>query len=170
MCSTGWFVHRDCVNSFNGFDLVRCRWIQTEAIRFVFCEFLYICNSRTNILTQRKLLQKKDSKSSQFILLIDIETHCVWLLPKGQFWPSCIVVACVCLDVSIRARQSRTCPCDNLSLVQPGITKFGPEVQHNLFKIPIIFRVDCACQNDRRICDYLTFAWRHRSNVVTLQC
>ena len=45
---------------------------------------------------------------------------------RDQFWPSVIVVACVCLCVRLCVRQSRACPRDNLSPVQARITKFGP--------------------------------------------
>ena len=54
---------------------------------------------------------------------------------RGQFWPSGIVVACVCLCV----RQSWACPSDNSSTVQARITKFGREKQNTLVKIPIVF-------------------------------
>ena len=40
---------------------------------------------------------------------------------RGQFWPSGIVVACVCPCV----RQSWACLCDNSSQVWVQITKFG---------------------------------------------
>ena len=42
---------------------------------------------------------------------------------------------CVCLCV----RQSWACPSDNSSTVQARITKFGPERQNTLVKIPIVF-------------------------------
>ena len=42
---------------------------------------------------------------------------------------------CVCLCV----RQSWACPSDNSSTVQARITKFGPEKQNTLVKIPIVF-------------------------------
>ena len=56
-------------------------------------------------------------------------------ITRGQFWPSGIVIACVCVCV----RQSSVCPDDNLSPAQATITKFGPEVQNTLTKIPIVF-------------------------------
>ena len=71
-----------------------------------------------------------------------------WLLvifTRGQLWPSGIVVACVCLCVCVYVcvcvRQSSVCPDDNLSPAQATITKFGPEVQNTLIKIPIVFGV-----------------------------
>ena len=47
-------------------------------------------------------------------------------ITRGQFWPSGIVVACVCLCVCPSVRQSRACPRDNSSPVQARITKLGP--------------------------------------------
>ena len=44
---------------------------------------------------------------------------------------------CVCVCV----RQSSVCPDDNLSPAQATFTKFGPEVQNTLIKIPIVFGV-----------------------------
>ena len=52
----------------------------------------------------------------------------------GQFWPSGIVVACVCLCVY----QSLACPRDKLGPVQARITKFGPNMQKTLVKVPIV--------------------------------
>ena len=64
---------------------------------------------------------------------------------RGQFWPSGIVVACVCVCVCVRLSvcpsvcQSLACPHDNSSPVQVRITKFGPEKQNTLVKIPTVF-------------------------------
>ena len=55
---------------------------------------------------------------------------------RGQFWPLGIVVACVCVCVY----QSLACLHDNSSPVQGRITKFGPEKQNTLVKIPIVLR------------------------------
>ena len=55
-------------------------------------------------------------------------------ITRGQFWPPGIVVACVCVCVY----QSLLCPHDNSSPVQARITKFGPEKQNTLVKIPIV--------------------------------
>ena len=54
---------------------------------------------------------------------------------RGQFWPPGIVVASVCVCVY----QSLVCPHDNSSPVQARITKFCPEKQNTLVKIPIVF-------------------------------
>ena len=53
-----------------------------------------------------------------------------WIFTRGQFWPSGIVVAsvCVCMCVCLCVRQSWACPSDNSSTVQARITKFGPEM------------------------------------------
>ena len=55
---------------------------------------------------------------------------------RGQFWPPGIVVACVFVCVCVY--QSLACPHDNSSPVQVRITKFGPEKQNTLVKIPIV--------------------------------
>ena len=63
------------------------------------------------------------------------------IFTRGQFWPSGIVVACVCVYVCVClcVRQSWACPSDNSSTVQARITKFGPEKQNTLVKIPVVF-------------------------------
>ena len=67
---------------------------------------------------------------------------------RGQFWPSGIVVACVCVSVcpcvsmSVCVCQSRACPHDNSPLVQATITKFGTKVQKTLVKVSIVFGDD----------------------------
>ena len=48
---------------------------------------------------------------------------------------------CLRLSVCVCVRQSSVCPDDNLSPAQATITKFGPEVQNTLIKIPIVFGV-----------------------------
>ena len=48
---------------------------------------------------------------------------------------------CVCVYVCVCVRQSSVCPDDNLSPAQATITKFEPEVQNTLIKIPIVFGV-----------------------------
>ena len=64
-----------------------------------------------------------------------------------QFWPSGIVVACVCvcvcvcvcLSVCLSVCQSLACPGDNSGPVQARIAKFGPKMQKTLVKVPIVF-------------------------------
>ena len=63
---------------------------------------------------------------------------------RGQFWPSGVVIACVCVSVrvSVCVYQSLACPHDNSSAVHARITKFGWETQNTLVKMPIIFGGD----------------------------
>ena len=55
---------------------------------------------------------------------------CSWQLffTRGRFWPSGIVVACVCVSVCPCVYQSPACSHDNSGPVQARITKFGPIV------------------------------------------
>ena len=68
---------------------------------------------------------------------------------RGQFWPSGIVVACVCPC----GRQSQACPRDNLTLVQARITNFEPKVYNTSFKNPIVLGGD--------------WPWTSRSNLTS---
>ena len=81
----------------------------------------------------------------KIILLLKTKLSSCPIFTRGQLWPSGIVVACVCLCVCVCVyvcvRQSSGCPDDNLSPAQATITKFGPEVQNTLIKIPIVFGV-----------------------------
>ena len=65
------------------------------------------------------------------------------LFTRGQFWPSGIVVACVCVcvcvSVCLSVCQSLACPRDNSGPVQARIAKFGPKMQKTLVKVPIVF-------------------------------
>ena len=76
---------------------------------------------------------------------IPIEQQCLlWLscifLPEASFGLRVLSLpACVCVSVCLCVRQSRACPSDNSSTVQARITKFGPEKQNSLVKIPIVF-------------------------------
>ena len=50
------------------------------------------------------------------------------IFTQGLFWPSGIVIACVCVSVRVSCvcvYQSLACPHDNSSAVQARITKFG---------------------------------------------
>ena len=53
------------------------------------------------------------------------------IFTRGQFWPSGIVIACicVCVYVCLSVCQSLACPRDNSEPVQARITKFGPKMQ-----------------------------------------
>ena len=68
--------------------------------------------------------------------------HEAFLFTRGQFWPSGIVIACVCGSVCVCVYQSRACPHDNSSPIQARITKFGPEMQNTLVWVPIVFGDD----------------------------
>ena len=76
----------------------------------------------------------------------------ITLFTRGQFWPSGIVIACVCGSVCpcVCVYQSRACPHDNSSPSQARITKFGQEMQNTLVWVPIV------CGDDR--------PWSSRSN------
>ena len=66
----------------------------------------------------------------------------VWFITRGQYWPSGIVVAClcvcVCLSVCLSVCQSLACPRDKPWPVQARITKFGSDVLKTLVKILIV--------------------------------
>ena len=68
------------------------------------------------------------------------------IFTRGQFWPSGIVIACVCVSVRVSeclcVYQSLACPHDNSSAVKAKITKLGSEMQNTLLKMPIIFGGD----------------------------
>ena len=53
--------------------------------------------------------------------------RCIYVafFTQGQFWPSGIVIACLCLSVC----QLWACLHDNMWTIQARITKFGPKVQ-----------------------------------------
>ena len=67
-----------------------------------------------------------------------------WIFTRGQFWPSGIVIACVCVSVrvSVCVYQSLPCPHDNSSAVHARITKFRWETQNIFVKMPIILGGD----------------------------
>ena len=82
------------------------------------------------------------------LLTSDFQCLLKVIFTRGQFWPSGIVVACVCSC----GRQSRACPHDNLWLVPARITKFEPDMQNILVKIPIVLGV--------------AWPWPSRSNLT----
>ena len=73
---------------------------------------------------------------------IPVKPYFFLIFTRGRFWPSGIVVACVCvcvcLYVCLSVCQSRVCPRDNSSPVQARITKFGAQMQNTLVKILIV--------------------------------
>ena len=81
-----------------------------------------------------KLFRSSGLKSCKVLLVI--------IITRGQFWPSGIVIACVCVCVRVcvcqSVCQSLACPRDNLGPVQARIAKFGPKMQKTLVKVPIV--------------------------------
>ena len=60
-------------------------------------------------------------------------------LPEASFGLRVLSLpVCMCVCVRVSVRQSSACPCNNSSTVQARITKFGPEMEKTLVKIPII--------------------------------
>ena len=62
------------------------------------------------------------------------------LFTRGQFWPSGIVIACVCVCACVYEAvcQSLACPRDNSGTVQARIAKFGPKMQKTLVNVSIV--------------------------------
>ena len=64
------------------------------------------------------------------------------IFTRGQFWPSGIVIACVCVCVRVCVSQSvcqsLACPRDNSGPVQARVATFGPKMQKTLVKVPIV--------------------------------
>ena len=60
------------------------------------------------------------------------------------FYPRPVLASryCRCLCLCVCVYQSLACPHDNLSPVQARFTKFGPEKQNTLVKIPIVLGGD----------------------------
>ena len=79
---------------------------------------------------------------SVIIAVITVFTILSLIFTRGQFWPSGIVVACVCvcvcLSVCLSVCQSLACPRDNSGPVQARIAKFEPKMQKTLVKVPIV--------------------------------
>ena len=69
---------------------------------------------------------------------------CTLIFTRGQFWPSGIVIACVCVCVRVcvcvcqSVCQSLACPRDNSGPVQARVAKFGPKLKKTLVKVPIV--------------------------------
>ena len=62
-----------------------------------------------------------------------VESPCVWVFTRGQFWPPGIAVVCACrcvrVSMCVSVCQSLACPRDNSGHVQARITKIGPKMQ-----------------------------------------
>ena len=85
-----------------------------------------------SIVLPAQLLRHQQLSASQ--LWCQMGQQACLIFTRGQFWPSGIVIACVCGSVCpcVYVYQSRACPHDNSSLIQARITKFGPEMQNTL--------------------------------------
>ena len=75
----------------------------------------------------------------------------ITIFTPGQFWPSGIVIAFVCVCLCQSVCQSLVCLRDNSGPIQARIIKFGPKVQNNLVRIPIVLWGD--------------WPWPSRSNI-----
>ena len=62
------------------------------------------------------------------------------ILEVRQFLPRPVLAFgyCRCLRLSVCVRQPPACPHHNSLPIRARFTKFGPEVQNSLVKIPII--------------------------------
>ena len=117
------------------------------------CNYLYMLGLKLNHVSKRgPTNQNPNWFTARFALVyIVIPTSstkemCVYpVFTRGQFWPSGIVVACVCvcvcvcLSVCLSVCQSLACPRDNSGPVQARIVKFRPKMQKTLVKVPIVF-------------------------------
>ena len=95
-------------------------------------------------MTQTKLLSLLNKwMISGLGVKLSQHTSFTLIFTRGQFWPSGIVVACVCLSVCVSVcvcvRQPRACPRHKSPRFQARTTKFGQKVQNNLVKVPIVF-------------------------------
>ena len=106
-------------------------------------------DKRISSTTENKSLKVKSMGSFISNIVINlynlkklIDVAMLQIFTRGQFWPSGIVVACVCLSVCVSVcvyvHQPRACPRHKSPRVQARTTKFGQKVQNNLVKVPII--------------------------------
>ena len=111
-------------------------------------------------------------------LMISIKYEAKQFITRGQFWPSGIVVACVCLSVCVSVcvcvRQPWACPCHKSPRVQARTTKFGQKVQNNLVKVPIVFGGDCPWPSRSNLTSKAKFTpfWacpRHNSSSIEVR-
>ena len=99
---------------------------------------------RFQTIVRSQLSNPSDLPCSFLMTLPDQSDLVTMLFTRGQFWPSGIVITCVCGSVCVCmcVYQSRACPLDNSSSSQARITKFGPEMQNTLVWVPIVFGDD----------------------------
>ena len=65
-------------------------------------------------------------------------------LPEASFgllYCRCLRL-CVCVSVCLSVCQSLACPRDNSGPIQARITKFGPQMQRTLVKVPVVLWTD----------------------------
>ena len=86
-------------------------------------------------------MQRPSNAELWLIFYVSLNKHLNKHFYRGQFWPSGIVIACVCVSVRVSVclcvYQSLAYPHDNSSAFQARITKFGSEIQNTLVKMPI---------------------------------
>ena len=131
----------------------------------IFCIFFRIWNNDNRLFVIFGVLGFKDSFINLFIIdQLFFQNHRpnplhhidLWhvscrltsgdtgFITQGHFWPSGIVIACICVCVHVcmcvcqSVCQSLACPRDNSGPVQARITKFGPKMQKTLVKVPIV--------------------------------
>ena len=128
----------------------RCKW----RIFFKFCTQVCLGVPSINLLFVLSYL----IKYAHNCIISDFNIFGIHrvIFTRGQFWPSGIVVACVCLSVCVSVfvcvRQPRACPRHKSRRVQARTTKFGQKVQNNLVKVPIVLGGD--------------WPWPSRSNLT----
>ena len=89
----------------------------------------------------------------------------VCIFTRGQFQPSGIVIACICLCVRLSVFASVyhpiVWPCENSSTVQDGTTKFKQIIQNTFVKVPIDFEADWlwSLRSNVTLNSYITSFW-----------
>ena len=102
----------------------------------------------------------------QGVCIIEIPRY--WtIFTRGQFWPSGIVVACVCVCTCVcqSVCQSLACPRDNSGPVQARITKFGPKMQKTLVKVPIVLGGNWPWPSRSKVRIYPTLSLPHHNSL-----
>ena len=116
------------------------RYAQTEPSfsEWWFCVCLSLCQT----LTPLPFLHQTWPNFCNGISALASKTLYCIIFTRGQFWPSGIVVACVCVCVCLSVCQSLACLRDNSGPIQARITKFGPKMQKTLVKVSIVLWTD----------------------------
>ena len=117
--------------------LICLSWIQMFAFRMKFHLNMFLGALLT--IRQKAFVGHNKLKYANTLLSF-ICFVVVFFLPEASFGLRVLSLpACVCVSVCLFVRQSWACPSDNSSTVQARITKFGPEKQNTLVKIPVVF-------------------------------